>query len=86
MKTNINVLIRGKTMIYVGRLIDEKHDKYIITDASWIAETGRFSNFLDTGIPIECEPYPDSMIIEVERHDVVEIANWPHPLLREQIG
>jgi hypothetical protein len=52
-----------------------------LSDAAWIADTGRWSAALATGKLSEVEPYPDLCI--VSRAAIVDVAPWLHPLPRD---
>jgi hypothetical protein len=75
-------LIRTVTMHYTGR-VEEVTDSFIrLSDAAWIADTGRFWTCLTTGELGEVEPYPGDVL--VSRGAIVDMTEWQHPLPREQ--
>ena len=59
------IVIRTVTMIQTGILKEVGKKELVLTDASWIADTGRFGEFLKEG-PIsdsaEVEPFPDGEV------------------------
>ena len=71
------------TAYYTGRLIRETESDYFINEASWIPDTGRHSDFMRTGVPNECEPFPAAMEVRVPKGGMIESCSWPHPLPRE---
>ena len=73
-------LIRTVTMADLGRLVAITDTDFVLEDASWIADTGRFSEALRSGTLSEVEPFPDRVIIS--RAAIVDGAEWPHPLPR----
>lgn len=75
-------LIRTVTMIYTGRLAALTPTDFVLEDAAWIADTGRFATALASGFLEEVEPYPGSVI--VSRASYVDASVWKHPLPREQ--
>jgi hypothetical protein len=75
-------LIRTVTMIYTGRLVALTPTDFVLEDAAWIADTGRFSDALAKGSLSEVEPYPGRVV--VSRASYVDAAVWKHPLPREQ--
>ena len=75
-------LIRTVTMYYTGRLRRITDTDLLLTDAAWIADTGRFATALKTGVVSEVEPFPDAVIIS--RGCIVDATFWPHALPREQ--
>ncbi len=76
------LFIRSVTSYYTGKVLRETATDIFLTDAAWIPSTGRFSNFLTTGIPEECEPYPDGLVVRVPKGGIVDICDWKHALPR----
>lgn len=56
-------LIRTVTMIDLGRVIAANHKWIVMEDAAWIADTGRFSDALESCEFGEIEPFPDGRVI-----------------------
>ena len=75
------VLVRTVTHYYTGNLTEVSDGELRLTDAAWIADTGRFSEALKTGVMSEVEPYPDDVILS--RGAVVDVCAWKHNLPRE---
>jgi hypothetical protein len=51
-------VIRTVTMIQLGRLTAVYPQELVLEDASWVADTGRFANFLkDPELRSESEPF-----------------------------
>ena len=90
MKTtkNKNVVVElilpdGSMSMYVGALVSRDEKQIVLTDAAWVAFTGRRHLFF-AGTPekdIEVEPYPDGMEITLPGSPVI-ITSWPHDLFR----
>ena len=60
--------IRTVTMIDHGVLVDITPTDFILTDAAWIADTGRWSEFINGEIdPNEVEPFPKNKIVLINR-------------------
>jgi len=76
-------IIRTVTMYYTGRLAEVWAGELVLTDAAWIADTGRWSTALATGKLQEVEPYPDVGLCIVSRAAIVDVAPWAHPLPRD---
>ena len=76
-----NVLIRTVTMIQVGHLDAVSPDTLVLSDAAWVADTGRFNEALTSGDVGECEPFPDGRVL-VGRGAVIDACLWSAPLLR----
>ena len=56
-------LIRTVTMIDTGRISAVTPQEIILTEAAWIADTGRFSDALQKAEFGEVEPFPDGEVI-----------------------
>jgi hypothetical protein len=75
------VVIRTVTHYYTGKVVEVQHGFVILDDAAWIADTGRWSEFLANGTPSEVEPFPD--LVAVSLGAIVDVTRWAHPLPRE---
>jgi hypothetical protein len=75
-------LIRTVTFYYVGKLISITDSDLVLEQASWISDTGRFSNALTSGVFNEVEPYPNKVM--VNRDVIVDYCEWDHDLPKEQ--
>ena len=78
------VMVRTVTMIYVGKLVAIYPQELVLSDASWIPETGRGAQFVKDGEISECEPYPNGMDVIVGRGAVLDACRWQSALPREQ--
>ena len=78
----VKYLIRTVTMMYTGKIVSITGVDVVLCDAAWIADSGRYSNALETGELNEVEPYPDQVI--VSRSAMVDAAVWAHDLPREK--
>lgn len=76
------VFIRTVTHHFTGRVKAVTDSDIVLADAAWIADDGRFSTALKTGVLNEIEPYPDGVI--VGRDGVIDISLWKHDLPRGQ--
>lgn len=56
-------LIRTVTMIDTGRVVEVTSHEIVLTEAAWIADTGRFSDALKSLTFNEVEPFPDGKVI-----------------------
>ena len=75
-----NVIIRTVTLYYTGKLVAVVDGVYVLDDAAWIADAGRWSEALKSGVLSEVEPYPGRCY--VERGAVVDVSPWNHELPR----
>jgi len=80
-----NYFIRTVTHYYLGRVTRVTPYEIVLSDAAWIGDTGRFSDFLKNGRTdtMEVEPYLEP--VAVSRAAVVDIARWTHDLLTNQM-
>lgn len=74
-------LIRTVTLYYTGRVKRVTPKEIILEDAAWIADTGRFSDALKTGILNEVEPMGEVII---GRGSVVDAVKWMHALPKDK--
>ena len=77
-------LIRTVTHYYVGKLKKITDGELVLSDASWIADTGRFHNCLKegSGMFVELEPFVSDVL--VFRGGMIDATEWKHELPREQ--
>lgn len=76
------VLIRAVTMFYTGRIVEITKDEIVLDDAAWIADTGRFSDALVTGVLNEIEPFVEP--VAIGRGAIVDVTHWTKALPREK--
>ena len=77
-----NYVIRTVTMIDVGKLIEVTDQEIVLENASWIADTGRWNEFLSKGTYSESEPFPNGKVI-IGRGSIVDAIFWKHGEIRE---
>lgn len=75
------VFIRSITHYYTGRISRIDDTMIELTEAAWIADTGRFSEALKSGALKEVEPFPST--VAVFRGGIVDLTEWKHDLPRE---
>ena len=66
-------LIRTVTMAVSGRLVQVTPQELVLEDAAWIADTGRFSDAMQSADFGEVEPFPDGQVI-VGRGGLIDAA------------
>ncbi len=76
------VFMRTVTMYYTGRVALVKASEVVLTDAAWIADTGRFADTLSKGTLNEIEPFPAP--VSINRGAIVDVTEWKHALPRTQ--
>lgn len=76
------VFIRTVTHFYTGKIAAIDKQWISLSDAAWIADTGRFANALASGSLNEVEPFPDC--VNVSLGAVVDVCPWTHALPRVQ--
>jgi len=72
------VFIRSVTLYYTGRISHLKDDWITLENASWIADTGRFYDFLKYGKCSEYESFQKTVSIPVQ--SLIDITAWDHAL------
>ena len=82
-----NYLIRTVTHIDVGRLVNINDKEVLIDNASWIADTGRFSTVLQDGLESddrsEIEPFNVGVVM-VGRGSIIDVCEYKHDLPKVQ--
>jgi hypothetical protein len=73
----------GCLSMFVGRIVCRSPDTITLREASWIAHTGRRSEFFAGVLSGACEvePYPEATLLELPAADAI-VTSWPHPLPR----
>ncbi len=72
-------LIRCVTHFQLGRLKAVTDSDLVLSEASWVADTGRFNECIQTGNISKNEPFHGDCI--VSRGAIVDAVVWPHDLL-----
>lgn len=74
----------GWVSMHVGRLVKHTSKTITLVDASWIAHTGRRSEFFAGvyGPNCEIEPLPDGVSIELPAPGAI-LTDWPRELPRK---
>jgi hypothetical protein len=65
-------MFRTVTHIITGRIVSIHHDGIVVTDAAWVADTGRYANAILSGEFSEVEPYPDGMHVVVNHAAMID--------------
>ena len=77
--------IRTVTMTLVGKLEKVFDNELILSEASWVADSGRFNECLKYGLEkstsSEVEPFCDEVIIG--RNSIIDCTTWSHKLPKE---
>lgn len=73
----------GCLSMFVGCLVRRNRTCIVLTDAAWVACTGRRNLFMAGTPDSECEiePYVNGQEIELPATGAI-VTQWPHPLLR----
>ena len=74
------IFIRTVTHHYTGEVVKCNRDWLELKDAAWIADDGRFNNFLKTGSANEIEPFEDNVRVPIG--GVLDVTSWRHALPR----
>jgi len=56
-------MVRTVTMHIHGRLVEVTPNELVFVDAAWIADSGRYFDFLSGSTPNEIEPFPNPVIV-----------------------
>ncbi len=72
--------VRTVTFAYIGRLSALTSDIFQLDNATWIAATGPFGQFVRTGDTEEKDSYPCNLKINLRRALIIETFEWPSDL------
>jgi len=70
-------MIRTVTMIVTGKLVAIDDHEITLTNAAWIADTGRYAQAVESAEFAEVEPYPDIRDVAVGRGALVDAVQIP---------
>lgn len=77
-----NYFIRTVTHYYTGKMKECSSQFITLEDAAWIADTGRFHDFLKDGKCNEYEGFIEPVTIPIG--SIIDITNWKHSLFKGQ--
>lgn len=75
------LFIRTVTYHLVGKIDKICGHFFVMSDASWVADSGRFMNAIKKGILSEVEPVGDAI---VNINSITDMFPWNHELPNEQ--
>ncbi len=81
-KVGDKVFIRTVTLYYTGEIVNILNGFLTLRNAAWIADTGRFGDFLKEGKANEVEPFIED--VHVPLGSIIDVSAWTHKLFREQ--
>ncbi len=79
-----NYLIRTVTNFYIGTIIWVGDKEIVITNAAWVADTGRFHDAVTSGQMSEVEPFAPGPVI-IGRGAIVDASEWKFEPITVQI-
>ena len=74
MKIGYNYFIRTVTHYFTGELVWVGEKEIAITKACWIADTGKFNEFISNKIVNESEPFPIESIVIIGRGSIIDMT------------
>lgn len=83
-KIGQTIVIRTVTMIQVGKLVEVCDQELVLVEAAWIADTGRWADFLRGKMPDEVEPFADGEVF-VGRGALIDAQHVDIGPFREQV-
>jgi hypothetical protein len=73
------VYTRAIAYTNTGRLVAITPEHYVLMEVSWIANTGRWQDFVKNGVADEVEPHPADKLVFVPRSNT-EISMMDKPV------
>lgn len=77
-----SVFIRTVTLYYTGRVKKICGQFLTLENAAWIADTGRFHDFLKEGKANEVEPFISD--VHIPLGSIIDLTIWTHALPQDQ--
>ena len=74
MEIGKSYFIRTVTHYFTGRLIWVGDKEIVLEEAAWIADTGRFHQFIDGKTVSEVEPFPKGSQVVVGRGSIIDMT------------
>lgn len=84
MKEGENYFIRTVTMYYTGKLVRFTDKELVLVNCAWIADTGRFTQAMQTGRFDEVEMYPEDVEVIINREAMLDMHKIKFELPKEQ--
>ena len=81
-KNGESYFIRTATYHLLGKVKEVVGKFLVLEQASWVADSGRFTQFIDDGAVNEVEPVKS--LVYVNTDSITDAFDWKHKLLREQ--
>jgi len=75
------LFIRTVTYHMVGKVVKRVGQFFELKDASWVADSGRFTQFIKDGVYDEVEPVGTAWL---NTQSIVDMFPWKHKLPTEQ--
>ena len=66
--------VRTVTHYFTGRLVWVGDKEIAFEDAAWIADTGRFNEFLEGKVVNEVEPFPKGSTVVIGRGSIIDMV------------
>jgi len=79
-KVGEKYFIRTATYFQLGKLKEVVGDWLVLEQASWVADTGRFHEFLKEGKCNEYESFTEDVYVPIG--SVIDITKWSHDLFK----
>ena len=79
-KLGQSYLFRTVTHYWVGKIVSIYENEVVLENASWVADTGRFSECLSSGFPENAEYETAIGKTIVHRAAIVDASEWKHEL------
>ena len=74
--------LNSETLGLTGKVKEITEEEFILENASWIADSGRFMNAINDGELDEVEPVNSN--VGIMKESIVDFCEWNHDLPRKQ--
>ena len=79
-RTGTAYFLRTVTYHIVGRMLRREGNLLILTDAAWVADSGRWAEATAKGTLNEVEPFPPGHEVAVNLDTITDATAWNHQL------
>lgn len=82
MEVGLVYFLRTVTHYFTGRLVWVGDKEIVLEDACWVADTGRFNEFMkDKNKANETEPFPEGSRVIVGRGSIIDMVEYKPSLI-----
>ncbi len=74
MVVGTDYFIRTVTLYFTGKLLWVGEKEIVLDSVAWIADTGRFNEFVSGKLANEVEPFPSGSVVIIGRGSIIDMT------------